>query len=79
MKMPNSTEEGQNMRAWVTYHSLSSLEDVLMRELVHLQYGDPAVCVPSSGPRQPDSVVSLKNNSIRHLVMFWKYIHHLVH
>ena len=30
MKMPNSTAEGQNMKAWVTHHSLSSLEDFLM-------------------------------------------------
>ena len=44
MKMPNSTEEGQNMRAWVTNHSLSSLEDLLMWELIHLQYGDITVC-----------------------------------
>ena len=40
MKMPTSTEEGQNMRAWVTHYSLPSLEDFLMWELVLLQYGD---------------------------------------
>ena len=78
MKMPNSTEEGQNMRAWVTNHSLCSLEDLLMWELIHLQYGDITVCFPSRNPRQSDSLVSLKNNSIGHLVMPWKYIHHLV-
>ena len=77
MKMPTSTEEGQNTEAWVTHHSLSSLEFFLMWELVHLQYGDITGCFPSSNPRQPDSLVSLKNNSIRHLVMLWKYIHHL--
>ena len=38
MKMPNSTAEGQNMRAWVTHYSLFSLEDFLMWELVCLQY-----------------------------------------
>ena len=40
MEMPNSTAAGQNMRAWVTHHSLSSLEHFSMWELVHLQYGD---------------------------------------
>ena len=30
MKLPPTTAEGQNMRAWVTYHSLTSLEDFLM-------------------------------------------------
>ena len=38
MKMTSSTEEGQNMRAWVLYHSLTSLEDFLMWELDTLQY-----------------------------------------
>ena len=33
MKMPASTEEGQNMRSCVLYHSLTSLEDFLMWEL----------------------------------------------
>ena len=65
MKMPTSTEEGQNMRAWVTHHSLSSLQDFLMWELVHLQYGDISACFPS-------------RDSIRHIVMLWKYICHLV-
>ena len=66
------------MRAWVTDHSLSSLEGFLMWELVHLQYGDITVCFPSRDPSKPDALVSLKINSIRHLVMLWKYIHHLV-
>ena len=35
-------------------------------------------CFPSRDPRQPDSLVFLKTNFIRHLVMLWKYIHHLV-
>ena len=38
MKMPPSTAEGQNMRSWVIYHSLTSLEDFLMWELDTLQY-----------------------------------------
>ena len=38
MKLPPTTAEGQNMRAWVTYHSLTSLEDFLMWELDTLQY-----------------------------------------
>ena len=38
VKMPPSTGEGQNMRAWVLYHSLTSLEDFLMWELDTLQY-----------------------------------------
>ena len=78
MKMPNSTKEVQNIGAFVIHHSLSSLEDFLMWELVHLQYGDIKVWFLSRDLRQPDSLVSLNNNSIRHLVMLWKYIHHLV-
>ena len=74
MKMPNSTAEEQNMRAWVTDHSLSSLEGFLMWELVHLQYGDITVCIPSRDPSKPDALVSLKINPIRYLVMLWKYI-----
>ena len=65
------------MRAWVTHHSLCSLEDFLMCKLAHLQYGDITVCFRSRDPRQPD-LVSLKHNSIRHLVMLRKYIHHSV-
>ena len=60
---PPTTAEGQNMRAWVTYHSLTSLEDFLMWEL---------------DTTHPNSLVSLKPNSIRHLIMLRKYIHHLV-
>ena len=78
MKMPPSTAAGQNMRSWVTYHSLTSLEDFLMWELDTLQYDDITVCFPSRKPNQPDSLVSLKPNSIRHLIMLRKYIHHLV-
>ena len=78
MKLPPSTAEGQNMRSWVLYHSLTSLEDFLMWELDTLQYDAITVCLPSRNPNQPDSLVSLKPNSIRHLIMLWKYIHHLV-
>ena len=35
-------------------------------------------CFPSRDPNQPNSLVSLKPNSIRHLIMLWKCIHHLV-
>ena len=33
LKLPPSTAEGQNMRSWVLYYSLTSLEDFLMWEL----------------------------------------------
>ena len=65
------------MRAWVLYHSLTSLEDFLMWELDTLQYDAITVCFPSRDPSQPNSLVSLKPNSIRHPVMLRKYIHHL--
>ena len=78
MKLPPTTTEGQNMRAWVLYHSLTSLEDFLMWELDTLQYDAITVCFPSRDPSQPNSLVSLRPNSIRHLIMLRKYIHHLV-
>ena len=61
-----------------TYHSLTSLEDFLMWELDTLQYDAITVCFPSRDTTQPNSFVSLKPNSIRHLIMLRKYIHHLV-
>ena len=78
MKLLPTTAEGHNMRAWVTYHSLTSLEDFLMWELNTLQYDAITVCFPSMDTTQPSSLVSLKPNSIRHLIMLRKYIHHLV-
>ena len=66
------------MTAWVIYHSLTSLEDFLMWELDTLQYDAITVCFPSRDPNQPNSLVSLKPNLIRHLIMLRKYIHHLV-
>ena len=66
------------MGAWVLYHSLTSLENLLMWELHALQYDAIIVCFPSRDPNQPNSVASLKPNSIRHLIMLRKYIHHLV-
>ena len=78
MKMPPTTAEGQNMRAWVLYHSLTSLEDFLMWELDTLQYDAITVCFSSRDPSQPNSLVSLKPNSIRHFIMLRKYIYHLV-
>ena len=66
------------MRAWVTYHSHTCLEDFLMWELDTLQYDAITVCYSSSDPTQPASLVSLKPNSIRHLIMLRKNIHHLV-
>ena len=78
MKMPPSTGEGQNMRAWVLYHSHTSLEDFLMWELDTLQYDAITVYFPSSNTSQPASLVSHKPNSIRHLIMLRKYIHHLL-
>ena len=74
----STTAEGQNLRSWITYHSLTSLEDFLMWELDTLQYDAIAVCFPSRDTTQPNSLVSLKPNSIRHLIMLRKYIHHLV-
>ena len=64
MKMPPTTAEGQNMRSCALYHSLTSLEDFLMWELDTLQYDAITVCFPSRNPNQPDSLVSLKPNSI---------------
>ena len=78
MKLPSTTPEGQNMRSWVTFHSLTSLEDFLMWELDTLQYDAITVCFPSRDTTSPNSLVSLKPNSIRHLIMLRKYIHHLV-
>ena len=78
MKLPSTTAEGQNMRSCVTYHSLTSLEDFLMWELDTLQYDAITVCFPSRDTTQPNSLISLKPNSIRHLIMLRKYIHHLV-
>ena len=69
---------GTKMRAWVTYHPFTSPEDFLMWELDTLQYDAITVCYPSRDPTQPTSLVSLKPNCIRHLIMLWKYIHHLV-
>ena len=66
------------MRAWVLYHSLTSLEDFLMWDLDTVQYDAITVCFPSRDPSQPNSLVSIKPNSIRHLIMVRKYIHHLV-
>ena len=62
----------------ITFHSLTSLEDFLMRELDTLQYDAITVCFPSRDTTQPNSLISLKPNSIRHLIMLQKYIHHLV-
>ena len=78
MKLPSTTAEGQNMRSWVTYHSLTSLEDFLMWELDTLQYDAITVCFPSRDTTQPNSLISLQPYSIRHLIMLRKYIHHLV-
>ena len=78
MKLPPTTAEGQHLRSWVTYHSLTSLEDFLMWELHTLQYDAITVCFPSGDTTQPHSLISLKPNSIRHLIMLRKYIHHLV-
>ena len=66
------------MQAWVLYHSQTSLEDFLMWELDTLQYDAITVCFPSRNTSQPDSLLSLKPNSIRHLIMLRKYIDHLV-
>ena len=78
MKLPSTTAEGQNLRSWVTYHSLTSLEDFLMWELDTLQYDAITVCFPSRDTTHPNSLTSLKPNSIRHLIMLRKYIHLLV-
>ena len=49
-----------------------------MWELDTLQYDAIIVCFPSRDTTQPHSSVSLKPNSIGHLIMLRKYIHHLV-
>ena len=49
-----------------------------MWELDTLQYDAITVCFPSRDSTSPNSLVSLKPNSIRHLIMLRKYIHHLV-
>ena len=66
------------MSAWVLYHSLTSLEDFLMWELDTLHYDAITVCFPSRNTSLPDSLVFLKPNSIRHLIMLKKYVLHLV-
>ena len=60
MKLPPTTAEGQNSRSWVTYHSLTSLEDFLMWELDTLQYDAITVCFPSRDSTNPNLMVSLE-------------------
>ena len=78
MKLPPTTAEGRNSRSWVIYHSLTSLEDFQMWELDTLQYDAITVSFPSRDTTQPNSWISLKPYSIRHLIMLRKYIHHVV-
>ena len=59
MELPTTTAEGQNMRSWVTYRSLTSLEDFLMLELETLQYDAITVCFPSRDTTHPNSLTSL--------------------
>ena len=49
-----------------------------MWELDILHYDAITVCFPSRDTTQPNSLISLKPNSTRHLIMLRKYIHHLV-
>ena len=49
-----------------------------MWELDTLQYDTITVCFPSRDTTLLNPLVSLKPNSIRHLIMLRKYIHHLV-
>ena len=49
-----------------------------MWELDTLQYDAITVCFPYGDTTSPNSLVSLKPSSIRHLIMLRKYIHHLV-
>ena len=58
MKLPSTTAEGQNLRSWVTFHSLTSLEDFLMWELETFQYDAITVCFPSSDTNQPNSLMT---------------------
>ena len=78
MNIPPTAAEGQNMRAWVNYHSFSSLVDFLMWGLDTLQYDAITVSFPSRDTTHTTSLVSLKPNYIRHLIMLRKYINHLV-
>ena len=78
MKLLSTTAEGQNLRSWVTYHFLASLEDFLMSELDTHQYDAITVCLPSRVTTQPNSLISLKLNSIMHLIMLRTYIQPLV-
>ena len=66
------------MRSWVTFHSHTSLEYLLMWELDTLKYDAITVCFPSRDTTSSNSLVSLKPISIMHLIMLRKYIHHLV-
>ena len=52
------------MSSWVTFHSLTSLEDFLMWELDTLQYDAITVCFHSRDTTQPNSLISLNPNSI---------------
>ena len=49
-----------------------------MLELETLHYDAITVCFPFTDTTQPNSLVSLKPNSIRHLIILRKYIRHLV-
>ena len=63
MKLPSTTAEGQNLRSWVTYHSLTSLEDFLMWELDTLQYDAITVCFPSRDTTHPNLLISASHHA----------------
>ena len=64
------------MRAWVNNQHLDNI--FLYWDQDYLVVGNPTVQYHSIPLDTSSPLTSLRNNAVRHLVMFWKYIKHLV-
>ena len=74
-KLPDTVEEGINLWSSVQFHQLTTLKELFMWEASDFQYGIITCQLPS--PHDSSLLIALKPNTIKHLLMLWKYLQHL--
>ena len=78
MKLSIAHPDSQALKAWVNYQDLENIDDSLYWDQDDLVFGNPTVQCKSNPLDTSGPLTSLRNNAVRHLVVFWKYIQYLV-
>ena len=77
MNIPITSPEGTNIRLWIQYQELNTIDDLLYWDLEDFDSNSIGCQFETKQGTTETFMSSLKHNTVKQLIMFWKYIRFL--